>query len=428
MIFSLKRQVLPMNNFFIILFHTYISKLKTKSFIVTTILTAAIMVGLTNMPRIIDFFNEGEENKKVAVIDESGQLFAPLQEQVKGVNKEITLARFEGSVTEAAEQVEDGKFTAILQVELSEGNLPAGTYKAMSMADTALAADLQTGLQQLKSVMASSQLNLTEAQLSQLYEPVAFEKEALEKEAKTEEELNQARGLVYVLLFVIYFSVIMYANMIAMEVATEKSSRVMEILISSVSPIKQMFAKILGIGLLSLTQLAVFLLAGYFSVKQNLASMEGGFFEFFGFGEVPLGTIIYSVVFFILGYFLYATLAAFLGSLVSRIEDVQQMITPMTLLVVAGFMIAMFGLNQPEAPFVTVTSFIPFFTPMLMFLRVGMLNIPLWETALSFAILIGTIIFLAIFGARVYRGGVLMYGKSNSFKDIKRALQLTKKQ
>ncbi len=428
MIFSLKRQVLPMNNFFIILFHTYISKIKTKSFIVTTILTAAIMVGLTNMPRIIDFFNEGEENKKVAVIDESGQLFAPLQEQVKGVNKEITLARFEGSVTEAAEQVEDGKFTAILQVELSEGNLPAGTYKAMSMADTALAADLQTGLQQLKSVMASSQLNLTEAQLSQLYEPVAFEKEALEKEAKTEEELNQARGLVYVLLFVIYFSVIMYANMIAMEVATEKSSRVMEILISSVSPIKQMFAKILGVGLLSLTQLAVFLLAGYFSVKQNLASMEGGFFEFFGFGEVPLGTIIYSVVFFILGYFLYATLAAFLGSLVSRIEDVQQMITPMTLLVVAGFMIAMFGLNQPEAPFVTVTSFIPFFTPMLMFLRVGMLNIPLWETALSFAILIGTIIFLAIFGARVYRGGVLMYGKSNSFKDIKRALQLTKKQ
>jgi ABC-2 type transport system permease protein len=202
----------------------------------------------------------------------------------------------------------------------------------------------------------------------------------------------------------------------------------MEILISSVSPIKQMFAKILGIGLLSLTQLAVFLLAGYFSIKQNLESMEGGFFEFFGFGEIPVGTIIYSVVFFILGYFLYATLAAFLGSLVSRIEDIQQMITPMTLLVVAGFMIAMFGLNQPEAPFVTVTSFIPFFTPMLMFLRVGMLNIPVWETSLSIAILIGTIVFLAIFGARVYKGGVLMYGKSNSFKDIKRALQLTKKQ
>ena len=83
-----------------------------------------------------------------------------------------------------------------------------------------------------------------------------------------------------------------------------------------------------------------------FLVKRNLESLEGGFFEFFGFGNIPLSTIVYAVIFFILGYFLYATLAAFLGSLVSRIEDVQQMITPMTLLVVAGFMIAMFGLRQ----------------------------------------------------------------------------------
>ncbi|WP_338379139.1 ABC transporter permease, partial [Enterococcus faecium] len=137
--------------------------------------------------------------------------------------------------------------------------------------------------------------------------------------------------------------------------------------------------------------------------------------------------IIYGVIFFILGYFLYATLAAFLGSLVSRIEDVQQMITPMTLLVVAGFMIAMFGLGQPEVGFITATSFIPFFTPMIMFLRVGMLNIPFWVVGLSIGLLVATIILLAVFGARVYRGGVLMYGKSTSFKDIKTALQLTKK-
>ena len=103
--------------------------------------------------------------------------------------------------------------------------------------------------------------------------------------------------------------------------------------------------------------------------------MQGGFFEFLGFQNIPASTIIYAVIFFILGYFLYATLAAFLGSLVSRIEDVQQMITPMTMLVVAGFMIAMFGLNQPDTTFITITSYIPFFTPMLMFMRVGMLNL-----------------------------------------------------
>jgi ABC-2 type transport system permease protein len=415
-----------MNNFFIILFHTYLSKLKTKSFLVTTIITVVIMLALTNMTNIIDFFNKDSEADKIAVIDGTGELFTPLKEQMKAINEELILEKFDGNAEEAIKDVGEGDYKGVLELSLNSENLPAASYKAMTIADSTIPADLQAALQQLKTVMASSQINIAPEELEKLYAPVDFEKTALEKDAKTEEELNQARGLVYVLLFVIYFAVIMYGNMIAMEVATEKSSRVMEILISSVSPVKQMFAKILGIGLLSLTQLAVLLSVGYLSIKRNLEAMEGGFFEFFGFGNVAASTIVYAVIFFILGYFLYATIAAFLGSLVSRIEDVQQMITPMTMLVVAGFMMAMFGLGQPDAPFIKYTSFIPFFTPMLMFLRVGMLNIPFWEIALSIGILVATIVLLAVFGARVYRGGVLMYGKSNSFKDIKKALQLTK--
>jgi ABC-2 type transport system permease protein len=216
--------------------------------------------------------------------------------------------------------------------------------------------------------------------------------------------------------------------MIAMEVATEKSSRVMEILVSSVSPITQMFAKIIGIALLSLTQLAVILSVGYTSLKASVETNHNGIFSYLGFNDVPLTTFVYAFVFFILGYFLFATLAAFLGSLVSRIEDVQQMITPMTLVIVAAFLIAMFGLGDPETTIITVTSFIPFFAPMIMFLRVGMLNVPVWEVSVSIGILVVTITALAIFGARVYKGGVLMYGQSTSFKDIKKALQLTKKE
>lgn len=415
-----------MNNFWIILFHTYLSKLKTKSFVVTTILTVAIVVGLTNMTNIIDFFNKGEGGEKIAVIDETSSLVEPLQQQLDASNSDLKLEVYTKSEEDGDKAVENGDYSGLLVISLDAENLPIATYKAMSISDTTTSSALQAGLQQIKTQMAASQINLSQEQLAKLYEPVPMEKVALEENAKTEEELNQARGLVYVLLFVIYFAVIMYANMIAMEVATEKSSRVMEILISSVSPIKQMFAKILGVGLLSLTQLAVLLGVGYFSIKQNLESMEGGFFSFFGFGAVSIATISYAVIFFLLGYFLYATLAAFLGSLVSRIEDVQQMITPMTLLVVAGFMIAMFGLGQPETPFITISSYIPFFTPMLMFMRVGMLTLPAWEPILGIVILLVTIILLAVFGARVYKGGVLMYGKSNSFKDIKKALQLSK--
>lgn len=415
-----------MNSFWIILFHTYLNKLKSKSFIITTIITVVIVLALTNINNIIEMFDKNGGKDKVAVLDESGQLYEPFKKQVNTINKDINLTLYQGSEKEAEKAVEKGDFQGVIQLRYNNENLPEATFKAMSIADSSLFTDLQTGLQQLKTMLAASQIKLAPAQLQKLYEPVSFEKFALEKNAKTEEELNQARGLVYVLLFIIYFSVIMYATMIAMEVATEKSSRVMEILISSVSPIKQMFAKIIGIGLLSLTQLAAFLIVGYFSLTRNLESLKEGFLGVYGFSDIPLGTIVYAVIFFILGYFLYATLAAFLGSLVSRIEDVQQMITPMTFLVVGGFMIAMFGLGKPDAAFITITSYIPFFTPMIMFLRVGMLTLPAWEAILGIVILLATIIALAIFGARVYRGGVLMYGKSNSFKDIKKALQLTK--
>jgi ABC-2 type transport system permease protein len=415
-----------MSKFWIILFHTYLSKIKTKSFIVTTLITVAILLALTNMNRIIDMFNK-DDVKNIAVIDETSQMFTPLQEQMKVIDKDLQIESFDGTVNEAEQAVKEGKYEGVLILSFNQENLPEATYKANSVADTGISSGLESALQQMKTMLTAAQINLTMEQLAQLNEPVHFEKIALEKDAKTEEELDQARGLVYVLLFIIYFSVIMYANMIAMEVATEKSSRVMEILISSVSPVQQMFAKILGIGLLSLTQLAIQIAVGYYSVKQNMSSMKGGFFDSFGFDNLPIMTIVYGVIFFLLGYFLYATLAAFLGSLVSRIEDVQQMITPMTMLVVAGFMIAMFGLGNPEASFIRITSFIPFFTPMIMFLRVGMLTIPVWEIVLGIVLLVGTIVVLGIFGARVYRGGVLMYGKSNSFKDIKKALHLGKK-
>ena len=419
--------MLPMNNFWIILWHTYLTKLKTKSFLITTLITIAIVLVLSNISTIIKAFDKNGGKDTVAVLDQTGQLYEPLKQQVAAINNDIVLKRYSGAEKDAEKAVENGTYKGMLLVRFNQEKLPEATFKAMSIADSSIYTDLQNGLQQVKTMMAAAKLNLTPTQLQKLYEPVSFQKAALEKNAKTEAQLNQARGLVYVLLFVIYFAVIMYANMIAMEVATEKSSRVMEILISSVSPITQMFAKIIGIALLSLTQLAAFLAVGYFSFKQSSASLNGGFLDI-GFDKIPAATIGYAVIFFILGYFLFATMAAFLGSLVSRIEDVQQMITPMTMLVVAGFMLAMFGLTKPDSPVMTVTSFIPFFTPMIMFLRVGMLTIPFWEALIGIAILAATIALLAIFGARVYKGGVLLYGKSNSFKDIKKALQLTRKE
>lgn len=418
--------MLLLNSFWIILFHTFLSKFKTKSFLITTAITLILVIGLTNLTTIIETFSGEDEKTEVAVIDQSSSLLPVIQEAIQTMNEDVKLIPFEESEELAKKEVEEGNYSGLLIVDVDSSKLPVATYYTMDIAESSLSDNLLNSIQLVKNQLAANQLNLTNEQLVKLNEPVSFEKIALVKDAKTEEELSQARGLVYILLFLIYFAVVLYSGMIATEVATEKSSRVMEILISSVSPIKHMFAKILGVGLLSLTQLALLMIVGYFSLTSNdsMGSMEG----FLGFSEVPVSTIIYAAIFFILGYFLYATLAALLGSLVSRIEDVQQMITPMTLLIVAGFMIAMFGLSAPDNTFVTITSYIPFFTPMLMFMRVGMLNLPFWEPILGIIILVATIMILAIFGARVYKGGVLMYGKSNSYKDIKKALQLTKKE
>ncbi|MGP4061947.1 ABC transporter permease [Halobacillus sp. H74] len=416
-----------MNKFFIMMAHTYKNRVKSKSFIITTIITIALIFGLSNLQSIIETFSDGEDEKKVAVITENEGWLQSLQ-QILATNDDLSIEAYEGSLEEAKASVEEEEHSSVVQIEEGEEGLPQATYYANQIANTGDSEPVRQALQQLKAQQVTQQADVDQETLQQISAPVNFELVALEESAKTAEELNQTRGLVYIMLFFMYFSVIMYGNMISTEVATEKSSRVMEILISSVSPVSQMFAKIIGIAFLGLTQFAIFILVGYFGIQQSMQSGEGSMLEAFGLTEVQPSTVVFAVVFFLLGYLLFATLAATLGSLVSRLEDAQQIVAPMMMLIIAAFLIAMFGLGMPEAKFITISSYFPFFTPLIMFLRVGMLDIPVWEIALSIGILVASIALLGWLGARIYRGGVLMYGKSSSLKDLKTALQLSKKE
>ncbi|CCU57445.1 ABC transporter permease [Bacillus subtilis] len=418
-----------MNKFWIMLSHTYKNKIMAKSFIISTVITVLLVLVVTNLESIISLFQGDDAKEKIAVIDETNELYPVFSKQLKAVDTDgdLDVKLSKQSEDEVTKQVKDESLDGMLIIKRDEKGTISGTYKALTISDESTYQTLQQALTQTKTAVGTAELGVSQETISSLYAPVTVGQKALKEGAKSEEELGQTVGLVYIMLFVIYFSVIMYASMIAMEVATEKSSRVMEILISSMPPIQQMFAKLLGIGLVGITQLAIIIGAGSLSLKLNqkseTASSVGGFLNL---TDVSATTVIYAVIFFLLGYFLYATLAAFLGSVVSRIEDVQQTITPMTLLVVAGFMIAMFGLNAPDAGFITVTSFIPFFTPMIMFLRVGMLDIPFWQAAVGIGITLLTIVILAVIGARIYKGGVLIYGNSSAFKAIKQALRLAK--
>ncbi|MGO1133845.1 ABC transporter permease [Bacillus subtilis] len=418
-----------MNKFWIMLSHTYKNKIIAKSFIISTVITVLLVLVVTNLESIISLFQGDDAKEKIAVVDETNELYPVFSKQLKAVDTDgdLDVKLSKQSEDDVTKQVKDESLDGMLIIKRDEKGTISGTYKALTISDESTYQTLQQALTQTKTAVGTAELGVSQETISSLYAPVTVGQKALKEGAKSEEELGQTVGLVYIMLFVIYFSVIMYASMIAMEVATEKSSRVMEILISSMPPIQQMFAKLLGIGLVGITQLAIIIGAGSLSLKLNekseTASSVGGFLNL---TDVSATTVIYAVIFFLLGYFLYATLAAFLGSVVSRIEDVQQTITPMTLLVVAGFMLAMFGLNVPDAGFITVTSFIPFFTPMIMFLRVGMLDIPFWQAAVGIGITLLTIVILAVIGARIYKGGVLIYGNSSAFKAIKQALRLAK--
>lgn len=416
-----------MNKFWIVLFHTYMTRFKTKSFLITNVIALLFVLGISNIQTIIDFFSD-ETPDKIAVIDETTMVYDQLIVSMASTEAEIDLASFEGTEQEAKQAVRDEEYEGFLHIQESENGLPEAEFYANQVASTGVSTTLERNLQQIKTALATSNAGINQEEVQRILEPVEFTSVPLEGNARTQEELSETRGLVYVMLFVLYFAVITYGNMIAMDIANEKTSRVMEVLISSAPPISQMFAKIIGIALLGLTQVGLFVGFGYFMINRNQDQMTGGIFEYFGLQSVTLSTFVYALVFFLLGYLLYATLYAMLGSLVSRIEDVQQLMMPVIFLIMIAFFIAMFGLNAPDSSFVTITSYIPFFSPMLMFLRVGMLEIPAWEVIVSVLILLVTIGLFAVIGTRVYRGGVLMYGSGTSLKDFKKALLLSKKE
>lgn len=415
-----------MNKFWIIMSHTYMSRVKSKSFIISTAITLLFIFGLANLQSIIDIFADDSDDR-IAVIDESNQLLEPFTQQVESTGESLEMIPFDGTEEEGKEMVQDDEFDALIMLGLDHDEMPEATYYANSISGNANQMMLEQQLQQLKVAIATQQSGIDEQTLAEIQAPASFQTIALDEGSRTEEELSQARGIVYIMLFLLYMAVIVYGQMIATDVATEKSSRVMEILVSSAPPVTHMFAKIMGVALLGLTQVVLFIGVGYALISSKQDELTGGFFEVFGIQDTSISIYVYAIVFFILGYFLYATMAAMLGSLVSRVEDVQQLLMPMIFLILIAFFIAMFGIGIPDSTFVTISSYIPFFAPMVMFLRVGMLDIPAWEVALSIGLLIGTIIVLALIGARVYKGGVLMYGKSSSLKDFRKAMALSKK-
>ena len=228
----------------------------------------------------------------------------------------------------------------------------------------------------------------------------------------------------YILMMVLYITVLVYGQIVAQNVANEKSSRAMELLITSADPKNLIFGKVLGTGFAGLTQMAIILIWGILCVAINKDYLiDSNMFSMFtGFSA---SMIIYTIIFFLLGFLLYAFLLGAMGSMASKLEDVGTLTMPVMIFLIIGFVVTISFMSSGNIDSVVVKflSYFPFTAPMAMFARIAMGTATNIQAIISIAILIISIVGVGYLAVAIYRIGILMYGKPPKFNEIVRALK-----
>ncbi|MEC0179247.1 ABC transporter permease [Paenibacillus favisporus] len=428
-----------MNKLGTIIGFTFKNKARTKSFLITTLILALLITIGMNVPYIIKLIKGDDASKaeQIGILYGSQPVIAAELEKyaAQSGNKDYTFVKYEGTAPDQAKKdLEDGKIEGYLSFDGGEGAFPAVTFTGgedgMGQGITSF---LMPALQTVKTTVIAKDA-LSAEQIAALNEPVKLDTVRINAEGKTEaggdthrEDMQKAMNyvVVYVLLILFFTSNMMTGNMIAAEVTSEKSSRIMEILITSVSPLAQMFGKVIGIFLVGIVQIAVFgvVVGANLMLPHNQDILQG---YSLSISDINLPVLLYGLVFYILGYFLYAVLYAAIGSIVSRTEDLGQAVMPITMLGLASFYIGLFSITASGSMLIKVTSFIPFTAPTAMLVRIGMGTVPTWQILISLVLLLVSILFFGWLSAKIYRTGVLMYGKRPSIKELRKAMKAYK--
>lgn len=431
-----------MNKMGTIIGFTFKNKVKTKSFVVTTIVLALLIsIGL-NVPYFITLFNGGSIGGGAAGDHpvNIGLLSAGQPEVSEKLEKFSSAQgdqayRFiaDGTKDEAAlkADAESGLTNGYLKFETVQGQeFPQPILYSTEEVSPQIIASIEAALQSVKLDVVVKDV-LTAEQKELINTPVKVSEQSLSTEeagAGTESENGMSPInyiVVYLLIILLFTSTMMTGNMIASEITAEKSSRIMEILITSVSPLSQMFGKIIGIFMVGMLQIGIFgaVVAGNVLLPHNRDVLS----DFsLNLSDVNIAVIVYGLIFYILGYFLYAVMFAAIGSMVSRTEELGQAVLPITMLSLVSFYIAIFSIATPNILLLKVASFIPFTSPTAILVRIGAGVAPTWEILVSLAILVVSIFIFGWLAAKIYRTGVLMYGKRPTFKELFKAMKAYK--
>lgn len=349
---------------------------------------------------------------------------------------------FDMSESEAQEALANGDIDGYFKVNENDNPLSAKFYKQNDSSDVSLNS-LTQALENYRLENTALQIGLTNEQLQSLtQESIDIETITLSEEndgtfvenVENEMERVLSMGAAYLITIVILLFASIYTALIAQEIANEKGSRIMEIILSSISASTHFFGKLIGISAMIFTQFLIyFIIFGIFSIviRQIFADQIALALELINAMDISLLEIlgpllVSSFAYLLIGLFTYICLAAFFGSLVSRSEDVQTAIGPVVILVVIGFYIGIFSMASPNNIIVKIGALIPFFTPLVMPFRLAMGVAGQGEIILSFIIPIATMIAILFISANLYKSNVLIYSDNNIWSNLLQSIRLRK--
>lgn len=431
-----------MNHLPLIIKREYFTKVKNKSFIVMTFLSPVIMIILVSVVAYLSQLNN-DKQRTISILDESGLVKDAFQnsDQTKyNMFEDMTLTDAKAIVKETSNYglLYIGKMDTI---HFAPNHIEFYSEESPSLSlISELEHVLETKLTELK--LQKEGFDIDRIKTSRAV--VSIDQESFDgrKTSKTDSVLKLVfGGMAGYLLFMF---IIIYGNMIMRSVIEEKTSRIIEVIISSVKPIQLMLGKIIGTSLAGITQFVVWILLGgvllliisnVFGINiGNIQSPQQEMMQqamenpdgnmqlqdiMTAFYNLPIANLITAfILFFICGYLLYSSLYAAIGAAVDNETDTQQFLLPVMMPLILAVYIGFFTvIEDPHGTVSTVFSFIPFTSPVVMLMRIPF-GVPLWQQILSLLILIGTFILIVWFAAKIYRVGILMYGKKPSYKEL----------
>ena len=392
--------------------------IKRKSFIVSNIIFLLIILVGTNIPRILEAFNSDDENSRLLIVDNDnllGESLSALSDN-KDLGYEISFSSGEFLKSDAQEALDTDEYDEIISFKLDGNKIMFEDYQTdMNLSST----NTEVVVNQITSIYYNKKLvdlGLTSKQLEDL--DVGFE---LNNNYLSNSDSGNSTFAMMMFSIVLFYAVFFCASQVSSSVTTEKTSKIIESLTTSTSPKNIVLGKTLGVGVTGLIQLVVLLGFGIICAKMFLPS------EILS-GVINLSSINFAVwviiiLYFVLGYALFALIFALTGSLVQKPEDIQSANSPVSMLSVFAFYLAYFSMMNPKSSVSVFASFFPFSSPFSMPSRymLGIANV--WDVVISIGLLIVMCVIIGFVSVKVYSNAILNYGSKFSLKDIGKYLK-----